>query len=74
MLYTIIAFVLGAIIGVFVISAVFGRKAIGFLRLDHSDPEDNPYLFLELSKDLPNFSNKKYVILKVKVQDFIPQK
>lgn len=47
---------------------------IGTLRVDHSDPQDDPYLFLELNKPLSKFISKKYVRLKVCVKNFISQK
>ena len=67
-------FVLGLIVGVALTTIIFGAKSIGDLRVDQSDPDDGPYLFLEL-KERPDFiKRKKFVILSVKVKNFISQK
>ncbi len=69
-----IIFVIGALLG-FAMSVIISRaKSIGSLRIDRSDSDDNPYLFLELSKDIDDFSEKKYITLKVNKKDFIPHK
>lgn len=49
------------------------EKAVGDLRIDHSDP-DNPYLFLELNIGLEELSKKNEVVLRVKLKDYISQK
>lgn len=48
-------------------------KAIGTLRVDQSDPDDGPYLFLELySPDATTaIMNSKQVIFDVNVKDYI---
>ena len=70
-MYAVIAFILGSIVGGVVIAWVFERKSIGYLRIDQSDPDEAPYLFLELAKNIPTFRNKKFVTLKVKNENFI---
>lgn len=50
------------------------NEPVGDLRIDTSDPNDNPYLFLELSKDLSYVRHKKYVTLKVNTISYIPHK
>lgn len=72
----IIALLCGALVG-FVIAKILSRpKPIGFLRIDESDPDDGPYLFLELSPDsTPRvIKTKKYVTMAVKVENFISHK
>lgn len=61
------------------VGAAIGRimtlnKTDGFLIVDRSDPDDGPYLFLELSKQVEAVVSKKYVVLRVKAKDFIPHK
>ncbi|MBQ8132897.1 MAG: beta-lactamase induction signal transducer protein [Clostridia bacterium] len=54
---------------------IFSRlRATGSLRIDRSDPEDSPHLFLELSKGVNCFYRKKYIILKVRNENYISQK
>lgn len=69
---TIIMFATGVLIGCIITVIVSRIKAIGSLRVDNSDPDDNPYLFLELSKDMDAIYSKKYVTLKVNIKNFIP--
>lgn len=69
-----IATIAGIIIGV-IMSSLFVRTHLsGNLRVDHSIPEDDSYLFLELSKSVSTILKKKFVILKIRVEDFIPHK
>lgn len=70
---TAIIFAIGLIIGC-LISAIIRRvKSIGALRIDTSDP-DGPYMFLELDKGVDTISSKKYVLLRVKLRNYIPHK
>lgn len=69
-----IAIITGIIIGV-IVSSLFVRTHLsGNLRVDHSIPEDDPYMFLELTKSVSTVLNKKFVILKVRAEDFISHK
>lgn len=51
---------------------VLGLK-IGTLRIDRSDPSDNPYMFLEITKGVGDISNRKYVLLDVQNANYISQ-
>lgn len=59
----IIIFGIGVSIGCILTMIIFRIQSVGFLRIDTSDPDDNPYLFLELSKDIGEIYKKKYVIM-----------
>ena len=73
--FTIIAFLAGFSCGFAVACIKSSRKEpVGDLRIDTSDPDDNPYLFLELSKDLDFVRSKKYITLKVNTISYIPHK
>lgn len=71
-------------IAIFIIGYIFGivsaflsiyiRMNAGVLRIDHSDPFDSPYMFLEISKNIEYITKKKYILLKVRAEDFIPRK
>lgn len=69
-----IVFALGAIFGAILALTTSYSRSVGNLRVDHSDPEEPPYLFLELVKDVGDISRKKYVLLRVNVKDFISRK
>ena len=70
---TAVIFAIGVIVGC-LISAIIRRvKSVGALRIDSSDP-DGPYMFLELDKGIDTISAKKYVLLRVKLKNYIPHK
>ena len=65
---------IGFMIGCVMTALLFRVFRVGTLRVDTSDPNDVPYMFLELSKDLRAIIHKKYVVLKVNTKNFISQK
>lgn len=68
----IIGIVVGIIIGLLCGRYVIQRKAVGSLRVDQSDPDSGPYLFLELShKGADAIYKKRYVVLKVNIENYI---
>jgi hypothetical protein len=68
----ILCIVVGIFIGIVFGRQVFRRDVIGSLRVDQSDPDSGPYLFLELSHKGANaIYKKKYVVLKVNIKDYI---
>lgn len=74
---TVIAFVFGLFIGSLFAGLLFHRKAkpvCGALRVDTSDPQDGPYLFLELTEGLDKVANSRQVTFDVKVENYISQK
>ena len=63
---------LGIIIGIVFGRQVFRRDVVGSLRIDQSDPDSGPYLFLELShKGADAIYKKRYVVLKVNIKNYI---
>ena len=71
----IIGIVIGVVIG-FIFKTIFSRpKTIGILRVDRSDPEDGPYLFLELSSEeaAKSIKHNDYVTFKVDTTNYISQ-
>ena len=48
-------------------------RSIGTLRVDQSDPTEQPYLFLELDKPVESVINEKYVLFRVVKKNFISQ-
>lgn len=77
----ILGIVVGIVIGGFV-GCILTRNAmikrslkslVGTLRVDTSDPDDNPYMFLELSKNVSDVTSRKSVILKVSTENYISQ-
>lgn len=65
----------GILIGLFVSRFIFKDKPIGSLRVDESDPDSGPYLFLELDPGgLNDIYKKKSVELRVKIKNYISHK
>ena len=65
---------IGCLIGYIATALIFRAFKVGTLRVDTSDPDDGPYMFLELSKDIRTVMSKKYIVLKVNTKNFISQK
>lgn len=70
----VIAVIIGTIVGALITLLIFTSISSGNLRVDQSIPEDDPYLFLELTKSVSTVLKKKFVVLRVRVEDFIPHK
>lgn len=64
--------VLGLLLG-FGLSVVIKRKKpVGTLRVDRSDPEEAPYLFLELERDgMDKIHKAKTVVFKVDLSSYL---
>lgn len=68
----IMVLLIGTSIGLILSRFIFKEKPVGSLRVDQSDPDSGPYLFLELSHEgVDAIYKKKYVVLKVNIQDYI---
>ena len=71
----IIVFITGILIGVALSQFIFKEKEIGSLRVDQSDLDSGPYLFLELNRDgAEEIYKKRYVRLRVDLKNYISQK
>jgi hypothetical protein len=67
-----VIFGIGILVGIVCTTVATRTKSVGSLRVDTSDPDDGPYLFLELPKDIGEICQKKYVTFKVSLENFIP--
>lgn len=70
----VIYFCAGIVAGVVLHIAISRIRSVGTLCVDNSDPDDDPYLFLELSKDIGFIKRKKYVVLKANLKNYISHK
>lgn len=69
----VIYFFVGLLIGLSagIWFADLNYKEVGTLKIDESDPDDGPYLFLEIPSN-PNVLKKyKYITLKVDVDNYV---
>ena len=65
----------GILIGLLVSRFIFKDKPIGSLRVDQSDPDSEPYLFLELDPGgMNDIYKKQSVRLRVKIKNYISHK
>ena len=74
MLVAICAFILGLLIGGFIMAKIFRNKylhPLGVIRVDHSDPYEAPYLFLELESSPEVIMQQEYAMFQVLVKDYI---
>ena len=57
-----------------IIAAKTGRKKpVGTLRIDNSEPDESPLLFLELSTDPRHLLKEKQVVLDVNTKSYLSQ-
>ena len=70
----IIIFLVGVLLGIFVSIIISRFRAVGSLRIDTSDADDSPYLFLELSSNVNEVYKQKYVTLRINTNNFISHK
>ena len=71
----LIILVIGILIGLFIERYIFQEKPIGSLRVDQSDQDSGPYLFLELDRSGADAIYKqRYVRLRVELKNYISHK
>lgn len=73
LVYMIIGLVLGITLNSICFYIYVCRQKAGKLRIDRSDPSENPYLFLEATISVGEISRKKYVMFQVSNENFISQ-
>ena len=73
LIWSIILLIVGQITG-YLRGLKDGKEIFGTLRMDHSDIEDPPYLFLELKgHTIDDISKQKFVTFAVEQKDFLPR-
>lgn len=70
---SIIFLIIGVAIGYVLSRFIVKEKPVGTLRVDQSDPDIGPYLFLELNHGgMETMKKKKYVLFEVNLKSYIP--
>ena len=70
-----VSLVIGIMVGVLLSRFIFREKPVGSLRVDESDPDSGPYLFLELDRSGADAIYKqRYVRLRVELKNYISHK
>lgn len=72
-MYEVILVLAGVLLGLIIAGSAVYAAAVGTLRIDQSDPEDGPYPFLEGTKPLHYIMSRKFVVLKVRVENYLSQ-
>ena len=70
----VIFILVGICLGVSISAIIFRAYWVGTLRIDKSDPNEEPYMFLELDKGIGDISSKKHVVLRVSTKNYISHK
>lgn len=70
----VIIFLLGASFGCLISEVTTKAKLSGCLRVNNLDPDEPPYLFLELEESPEVLKHKKYVTLEVNLKAYNTQK
>ena len=65
--------ILGFVLGFACASLGVLSLKVGTLRIDRSDPNEAPYMFLEISKDVGDISGRKMVLMDVSNENYISQ-
>ena len=74
MMFCVVCGVIGVLFGFIFAVLLQKRKKIGALRMDRSDPNEAPYLFLELDPDgMKKINRFKTVVLRVRLENYIPR-
>lgn len=74
MLIGLFSFIFGFVIAIIITKIIRKKYTIGNLRIDNSDNYDGPYMFMEIkdrSKGIFWISHQKYIVLDVRVEDYI---
>ena len=66
--------VLGIVAGYLLAVIRYDRTIDGVLRIDHSDPDEPPYLFVELKGTPSKLEHGRYVRFKVNKTNLVSQK
>lgn len=73
LIWSIILLIVGQITG-YLRGLKDGKEIFGILRMDHSDIEEPPYLFLELKgHTVDDISRQTFVTFAVEQKDFLPR-
>ena len=59
------------VIGGYILGKLNSSKPLGTLRVDRSDPDDGPYLFLELKSNPNKLTHGSIVTFKVNTKSYI---
>ncbi len=71
----IIGLAIGIMIGLLLARFIFQEKPVGSLRVDESDPDSGPFLFLELDHyGADAIYKKSSVRLRVELKNYIPHR
>lgn len=71
-LFVLLGFAIGLVVGFIITKLYIIFHAHGVLRIDTSDPNDQPYMFVELAKSPIEVKKQAYVIFRVNPNNYLP--
>lgn len=72
-LIAVLAAVISSVSTWLVAKSYFKGKLVGALRIDRSDPDEDPYLFAEITKGIGDISRFQFVTFEVIDKSYLPQ-
>lgn len=67
----LIVLMIGILLGMAIYAYAHKTTPAGVLRVDRSDPSDEPYLWLELTRPVDTLRDKEIVTMQVKHENFV---
>lgn len=74
LLWFVFGVVFGLICGMIFFKIRLKKMSSGNLRIDDSDKNEDPYLFLELTTELKNVCNRDYIVFNIKKENYFCEK
>lgn len=73
-IFSVGCFIFGFIAGIVLEGKNQKERVVGTLRVDRSDPDEQPYLFLELKNEgYANLQTQQYVTFQVLRENYLPR-
>lgn len=70
----LVALLIGIAVGIMAAIIFFCQKEVGTLRLNNSDPDSGPYLFMEIARGKTEvIAKSKAIVLRVDLSDYLPR-
>ena len=72
-MYEVLLVIAGIILGYISAVVIKHEEPVGTIRIDSSDPDDGPYLFLELETSVAELKKQPSVRVKIDTKSYISQ-
>lgn len=72
-MYEILLVIAGIALGYLLAAVIRYEEPVGAIRIDSSDPDDGPYLFLELETSIEELKKQPSVRVRIDTKSYISQ-